>query len=60
MAEYAKVEDGVVVQVIVAEQPHIDIRDDGPWILTPYDGEVGKVSIGYIYNNQTEEFAAPE
>lgn len=42
MAEYAKVEAGVVTMVIVAEQDHIDTRSDGPWVLTP-----AKVGIGY-------------
>lgn len=57
MAEYAKVVDSLVVNVIVADQEHIDTRDDGPWVLTPYDGTTGKVGIGYSYDGIN--FTAP-
>jgi hypothetical protein len=45
--EFAKVESGIVVNVIVADQSHVDTRDDGPWVLTPYDGNSGAVGVGY-------------
>lgn len=52
-SEFAKVVDGVVTQVIVADADHIATRDDGPWILTPT-----KVGIGWTYADG--EFAAPQ
>ena len=55
--EYAKVVSGIVVSVIVADQAHVDVRNDGPWILTPYDGSTGKVGIGYTHDGST--FAEP-
>ena len=57
ITEYAKVEAGVVVNMIVADQAHVDTRDDGPWILTPYDGSTGKVGLGYTYDGTN--FEAP-
>ena len=47
ISEYAKVEAGVVTSAIVADSEHIASRSDGPWVLTPYDGSIGKVGIGY-------------
>lgn len=57
MTEYAKVVDGVVVNVIVADALHIATRADGPWILTPYNGSTGKVGMGCTYDGAN--FAAP-
>ena len=36
MAHFAKVEKGIVVQVIVAEQSHVDTLD-GDWVQTSYN-----------------------
>lgn len=43
MAHFAKVIDGIVVQVIVADQEYIDeIKDDtGEWIQTSYNTRFG-------------------
>ena len=41
MAHYAKVESGVVTEVIVAEQEHIDTLS-GTWVQTSYNTRNGK------------------
>ena len=41
MSHFAKVEDGIVTQVIVAEQDYIDTRD-GTWVQTSYNTKGGK------------------
>ena len=40
MSHYAKVENGVVVNVIVAEQDFVD-RQDGQWVQTSYNTRKG-------------------
>ena len=49
MSHFAKVEDGVVTQVIVAEQDYIDTQD-GEWVQTSYNTYGGK-----HYNPDTGE-----
>ena len=44
MSHFAKIEDGIVTQVIVAEQPFID-RQDGTWVQTSYNTR-GSVHYG--------------
>ena len=41
MSHFAKVEDGVVTNVIVAEQDYIDTQD-GTWVQTSYNTKGGK------------------
>ena len=41
MSHFAKVEDGIVTQVIVAEQDFIDTQD-GDWVQTSYNTRGGK------------------
>jgi len=41
MSHFAKVEDGIVTQVIVAEQDFIDTQD-GEWVQTSYNTRGGK------------------
>ena len=42
MSHFAKVEDGIVIQVIVAEQDFIDNHTDGTWVQTSYNTKGGK------------------
>jgi hypothetical protein len=71
MAHFAKIENGVVVDGIVAEQEHIDTLD-GVWIQTSYN-TVGGVhlqggtplrknyaGIGYTYDAQRDAFIPPK
>ena len=41
MSHFAKVEDGIVTRVIVAEQDYIDTKD-GTWVQTSYNTYGGK------------------
>ena len=45
MAHFAKIEDGIVTQVIVAEQDFIDTQE-GTWVQTSYNTKDGKHSSG--------------
>lgn len=65
MAHYAKVENGIVTQVIVAEQDFIDsgaVGDPSMWIQTSYNGNIRKnyAAIGYEYNAEIDAFIPPK
>lgn len=75
MAHFAKVVDGKVTQVIVAEPDFFDTFVDsspGAWIQTSYNTIGGQhikngtplrgnyAGIGYIYNAQNDVFYAPQ
>lgn len=49
MAKFLKVEAGIVSKVIVADQAHIDGRDDGPWISAPDRVGVGFKASGELF-----------
>lgn len=67
MAHFAKIVDGVVAEVIVAEQNYIDTLD-GQWIQTSYNTHGGVhanggtplrknyAGIGYSYDAQRDAF----
>jgi len=71
MSNFAKVEDGIVTDVTVAEQDFID-RLEGTWIQTSYNTYGGVHSesgtplrknyagIGYIYDAVRDAFYAPQ
>lgn len=72
MAHFAKVEDGIVTQVIVAEQDVIDtgLFGDG-WIQTSYNTYGGQhpegrplrknfAGIGYTYDAERDAFIPPK
>lgn len=71
MSHFAKIVDGVVTEVIVAEQGHIDTLD-GVWVQTSYNtyGGVHKLGgtplrknfagIGYTYDVVLDAFIAPQ
>lgn len=53
MAHFAKVADGIVTQVIVAEQEFIDtLSDSDSWVQTSYNTRGGK---HYAPNSNTED-----
>jgi len=70
MSHFAKVEDGIVVNVIVAEQEFVDALE-GTWIQTSYNtsgnvhanGETplrkNYAGIGSIYNSTADAFHEP-
>lgn len=73
MAHFAKVENGIVTQVIVAEQEYIDtLEDSSKWIQTSYNtyGGVHKLEgtplrknyagVGYTYDSERDAFIAPQ
>lgn len=72
MAHFAKVEDGIVTQVIVAEQDVIDsgLFGDG-WVQTSYNTYGGQhpegrplrknfAGIGYTYDAERDAFIPPQ
>jgi hypothetical protein len=72
MAHFAKVEDGIVTQVIVAEQDVIDsgLFGDG-WVQTSYNTLGGQhpegrplrknfAGIGYTYDAERDAFIPPQ
>lgn len=72
MSHFAKVEDGIVKQVIVAEQDFIDSGVlPGTWIQTSYNTRAGQhpegrplrknyAGIGYVYDSVRDAFYAPQ
>tara|TARA_R110000868_G_scaffold52873_2_gene166485 strand:- start:246 stop:584 length:339 start_codon:yes stop_codon:yes gene_type:complete len=70
MAHYALIKDGVVTNVIVAEQDFIDTQS-GTWVQTSYNTQAGVhtlggtplrknyAGIGYIYDAERDAFYAP-
>jgi hypothetical protein len=73
MSHFAKVVDGVVTQVIVAEEDFINtLPDAGSWVQTSYNtyGGVHKLGgtplrknyagIGFIYNSTKDAFIPPK
>ena len=71
MSHFAKIENNKVVNVIVAEQEHIDTLD-GEWIQTSYNTIQGKhkqggkplrgnyAGIGYDYDRVNDIFLPPK
>jgi hypothetical protein len=72
MAHYAKIENGLVTQVIVAEQDFIDSGAVGTgWVQTSYNTRGGQhpegrplrknyAGIGYTYDIQRDAFIPPK
>lgn len=74
MSHFAKVVNGIVVRVIVAEQDFIDsgLAGEGPWIQTSYNTHNGAhtnggtplrknyAGIGYTYDEQRDAFIPPQ
>ena len=73
MAHFAKIENGIVTEVIVAEQEYIDsLENPSQWIQTSYNTRGGQhllngtplrknyASIGYTYDSEKDAFIAPQ
>jgi hypothetical protein len=65
MAHYAKIKDGKVVKVIVAEASFFDTFIDtsaGKWIQTSYNNNIRKnfAGIGYTYDEDRDAFIPPK
>ena len=75
MSHFAKVEDGIVTQVIVAEQDVIDsglFGDPATWVQTSYNTHAGVhinggtplrknyAGLGYAYDATRDAFIPPE
>jgi len=71
MAHWAKIEDGVVTQVFVAEQDFVDTQE-GTWFQTSYNTHGGQhtlggtplrknyAGIGYVYDSTRNAFYEPQ
>ena len=65
MAHFAKVNDGIVTKVIVAEQDFINsgaVGDSFLWVQTSYNGNFRKqyAGTGYTYDKTNDVFIAPK
>jgi hypothetical protein len=74
MAHFAKVEDGIVTQVIVADQDVIDtgaFGDPALWVQTSYNTHGGQhpegrplrknyAGVGHTYDAERDAFIAPQ
>lgn len=75
MAHYAKIENGIVTQVIVADQDFIDsgaVGDPAQWIQTSYNTFGGQhrlggtplrknyAGLGFSYNAEIDAFIPPK
>jgi hypothetical protein len=61
MSHFAKIENGIVTEVIVAEQNFIDTLD-GQWVQTSYNANMRKnfAGIGYTYDTKNDAFISPK
>ena len=71
MSHFAKIENGLVTNVIVAEQPFIDTQA-GTWVQTSYNTTGGRhtldgtplrknyAGIGYVYDSVRDAFYLPQ
>ena len=63
MAHYAKVEDGIVTQVIVADSKEwCQANLGGEWVQTSYNGTICKnyAGIGFTYDQGRDAFISPK
>lgn len=70
MSHFAKIEDGIVTTVIVAEQDFVDTQE-GTWVQTSYNTQGGQhrlggtpmrknyAGIGGVYDRTRDAFYAP-
>lgn len=70
MSHFAKIENGIVTQVIVAEQDFIDTQE-GTWVQTSYNTKHNQhpngtplrgnfAGVGYIYDETNDVFYPPK
>jgi hypothetical protein len=65
MSHYAKIINGIVTDVIVADQEFIDsgaVGNPTQWIQTSYNASIRKnyAGIGYLYNEELDIFIEPK
>lgn len=70
MAHFAKIENGIVTNVVVVDNEHEsygeqylnDLGIDGTWIQTSYSASIRKnfAGIGYSYNENLDAFVPPK
>ena len=65
MAHFAKILNGIVTQVIVAEKDFINsgkVGDEFLWVQTSYNGNFRKNygGVGYSYDQTRDAFIAPK
>ena len=63
MAHFAKVEEGIVTQVIVADsQQWCEANLGGTWVQTSYNGNFRKhyAGIGFSYDETLDAFIPPK
>lgn len=61
MSHFAKIENNIVTQVIVAEQDFVDTQQ-GQWVQTSYNARIRKnfAGIGFTYDSQRDAFIPPQ
>jgi hypothetical protein len=71
MSHFAKIENGIVVNVVVAEKDWIDTQQ-GQWVQTSYNTQAGKhllngtplrknyAGIGFTYDEERDAFIPPK
>jgi hypothetical protein len=61
MSHFAKIENGIVTEVIVAEQDFIDAIE-GDWVQTSYNANIRKnfAGIGFTYDRIKDAFIPPK
>ena len=61
MSHFAKIENNIVTQVIVAEQDFVDTQQ-GQWVQTSYNARIRKnfAGIGFTYDFQRDAFIPPQ
>ena len=65
MSHFAKIENNIVTNVIVAEQDFINsgsVGSPSDWVETCYEGSIRKryAGIGYSYNKELDAFITPQ
>jgi len=65
MAHFAKINNNIVTEVIVAEKDFINsgkVGDEFLWVQTSYNGNFRKnyAGIGYTYDEDRDAFIAPK
>jgi len=63
MSIFAKVENGVVTDINVADQEYIDaLPDKALWVETAMDGSIRKnyACIGHMYDQERDAFIGPK
>jgi hypothetical protein len=65
MSHYAKIKNGIVTEVIVADQEFINsgaVGDPTEWKQTSYNNKIrgSYAGIGYLYDEELDKFVSPK